>query len=129
MFTYVLSNETSPTCFYGFSQVVFMVLVLAFVPNDLKIRGDILKEILHQDHQLRIFDSSSKCMWRSHVCMSNTIKCSRMVICPFVQDPEQLCSSSEDQPGFGGQDAQDGKEQSKNTLALKEKRFNNLQID
>lgn len=27
----------------------------------------------------------------------------------FLQDPEQLCSSAEDQPGFGGQDAQDGK--------------------
>lgn len=54
--------------------------------------------------------------------MSNTLKYSRMVIYMFVQDPEQLCSSSEDQPGFGGQDAQDGKKQSNNTLALKKKK-------
>lgn len=49
-------------------------------------------------------------------CLYVTVKCSRMVICLPVQDPEQLCGSSEDQPGFGGQDAQDGKKQS-NTLA------------
>lgn len=112
MFTRVLSNETSPPCFYGFCR--------CFTWSDLKFWRGILKDrirITSCGFSTARLNACGDCM--SALQPPSSIPSWR--ICMFVQDPEQLCSSSEDQPGFGGQDAQDGKKRW-NTLALKKKK-------